>query len=116
MITLLTDGVFSVFSKRKNYQTGDLQVGLSRFERGIKSGVEVSVSPVTLEADEVQPSSNGVTDSEDDDDCDGEAINNINNKKLGIIVSGAYKRREAAQRSVKLMVLTVVEYRNPTIP
>ena len=82
LLETLTD--HTSYLERKNSQTGDLQTGLSRFERGIKTsepGVEISVSPVTLEVDEVQPSAKGVIDSEEDDDGDGEAINTINNTK-----------------------------------
>ena len=73
---------YLVSSEIEKYsQTGDLQVSLNRFERETKTskGVEISLVLPILEVDEVQPSNNGVTDSDGDDDGDSEAINIINN-------------------------------------
>ena len=48
-------------------QIGNLQVVLSKLERGVKISEETSLS-ATLVVDKVQPSNNGVTDSENDGD------------------------------------------------
>ena len=67
----------------QNSQTGNLQVVLSWLERGVKTSGETLLS-VTLVVDEVQPSNKGVTDSEKDDDGNGEAVKIVHNTRTQV--------------------------------
>jgi len=67
--------------------------------------VEISVSPVTLEVEEVQPSTHCLIDSEEDNDDEGEVINTINSMRKRCISTTMHK---AIVRQLYLVIIGLI--------